>query len=177
MSLIITIEDLESLLKEKDSETANALRNFIYNYKKERADEEEKEQLTLEHFKSLGIPESALYSEVRDDINCQRLEFGLHIFSHSRTPEWYLDCNAELWIASWDCETLLDVLVAIEEETKQQIVKFGLMDTYYYASKENQGKVLFGKIKGEVYLSECEDSFNLKLSDGRYFHLYFCESK
>lgn len=177
MSLVITIEDLEELLKENDSETANALRNYIHHYKKEIADEEEKEKLTLEHFKSLGIPEEALYSEVRDDINCQRLEFGLDTFSHSSKPEWYLDYNAELWIPSWDCETLLDVLAAIEEETNQQIVKFGLMDTYYYASKENQGKVLFGKIKGKVCLSECEDSFNLKLSDGRYFHLYFCESK
>lgn len=177
MSLVIAIEDLEGLLKENDSETANALRNYIYKYKKEIADEEEKEKLTLEHFKSLGIPEDALYSEVEDDINCQRLEFGLHKFSHSGKPEWYLDYGASLWIPSWDCETLLDVLVSIEEETNQQIVKFGLMDSYDYADKENQGNVRFGKIDGEVCLSECDDSFNLKLSDGRYFHLYFCESK
>ena len=69
----ITIEDLENMLKEKDSETATALRTFIYNYKKEIADEEERERLTIAHFKSLGIPEDALYSDVRDDINCQRL--------------------------------------------------------------------------------------------------------
>jgi hypothetical protein len=175
MSLIITIEDLESLLKEKDSETANALRNFIYNYKKEIADEEEKEQLTIEHFKSLGIPESALYSEVRDDINCQRLEFGLDKFSYSGKSEWYLDCGAELWLS--EPTNLLEVLMAIEKETGQQIVRFGLNNGPFYATKENQGRVHFDKIKGEVYLSECMDTFNLKLADGRYFHLYFCESK
>lgn len=169
------IEDLESLVTESDSKTASALRNYIHNYKKEIAEEEERKRSTLERFKSMGIPESALYSEVKDDINCQRLDFGLDRFSYSGKSEWYLDCGTELWIS--EPTNLLEVLVAIEDETGQQIVRFGLNNGPFYATKENQGRVHFDKIKGEVYLSECMDTFNLKLADGRIFHLYFCESK
>ena len=171
----ITIEDLESLVTESDSKTANALRSYINNYKKEIAEEEERKRSTLERFKSIGIPESALYSEIKDDVNCQRLDFGLDKFSYSGKPEWYLDCGAELWIS--EPTNLLELLVAIEDETGQQIVRFGLNNGPFYATKENQGRVHFDKIKGEVYLSECMDTFNLKLADGRIFHLYFCESK
>lgn len=173
----ITLEELEELLKEKDSDTGSALRTYIYNYKKEIANEEEKEKLALEHFKGLGIPEEALYSEIHDDINCQRLEYGIDNWNFDGKPRWYLDCQASLWISPWDCNTLLDVLVAIENETNQRIVKFGLDDLNRYATNDGKGRVHYGKIKRRVYLSECNDSFNLKLSDGRYFHLYFCESK
>ncbi len=129
------------------------------------------------HFIKLGIPKEALDSEIIEDGNCNQLIYGKCYSYYGAKEEWYLDYNCSI-STGWDSKTLLDILIAIETNSNKRIVKFGLCKNNEFSSyADKHNKVMFRKIPKSVCLDEDKDQFNLQLDDGRYFHLYFCESK
>jgi len=197
----IKIEDLEVLVYGNDLDIAERLRDFIADYKQEIKDIEDEETKIFKHFLSLGIPKDALLSPVRESPNCNKLIFSKDDYSEKEYWHCIYDWDTDIDV-DWSAKNLLEVLVSIEKESKQTIINFGLSnnciddldnftyDDYWtddegscdnsdyesdYADKDNN--IVFGKIKGEGSLDECCDPFNLQLSDGNYYHLYFCENK
>ncbi len=168
----IKIEDLEALVQGFDEDIAENLRDFIYKHKHEIAEKEQEEKNAFGHFRKLNIPKEALDSEVHESPHCHQLKFGKDGYSEENT--WYMDWHSEINV-DWEATTLLDVLKSIEKESGCKIVKFGYNNEYNYANKNN--KISFGKIYGECNLDECCDDFNLQLSNGNYYHLFFCEAK
>jgi hypothetical protein len=164
----IKIEDLEALVQGFDEDIAENLRNFIYNYKYEMAEKEQEEKNTFGHFRKLNIPKEVLDSEVYESPHCYQLKFGKH---YTEKDQWYMDWQSEIDV-DWGAKTLLDVLKSIEKESGCKIVKFGYNEEYDRAKK-----ISFGKIYGTCTLDECCDDFNLQLSNGNYYHLFFCEAK
>jgi hypothetical protein len=197
----IKIEDLETLVYGNDLDIAKRLRDFIADYKQEIKDIDDEEVKAFQHFSSLGIPKEALLSPVRESPNCNKLVFSKDDYSEKEYWHCVYDWDTNIRV-DWSAENLLEVLASIEKESKQTIINFGLSnnciddlddftyDDYWtddeenndnsdyksdYADKDNN--IVFGKIKDEVSLDECCDSFNLQLSNGNYYHLYFCENK
>ena len=175
MEKLLTLDELEKLIKLNAEDCKKTLIDFVNKYKKENKRKKAKAFSLNKHFKSLGLNDKDLNSIVEDSPHCYQLVFGKEN-SFSKNDEWYMTWDVNIDI-SWDAKTLLDVLKEIEKNSKKKIVKFGFSSYSDYTDEE--GKIAFYEIEEDetLNLSECDDTFNLQLSDGSYYHLFFCEAK